>query len=96
MKIHPVHVIKQFETVQKKQPANSAQKADRAMEGDKVAFSEKLREIQSSQSDMSVDTERQARIDSVKARIADGTYAPDSFKVAQSLLKYIAESGNHE
>lgn len=95
MKIHPAQVVKQFEAMHKKQPANTAQKAAKAREGDKVAFSEELRGIQGANNDMSVDTQRQARIDSVKAQIADGSYSPDSMKVAESLLRYITESKNH-
>ncbi len=91
MKIHPGHGIKQFENIQKKQPVDKSQQADKAREGDKVVFSKMLQQAKDTQVDLSVDAERQERIQTVKEQIANGTYAPDSQKVAASLLKYIAE-----
>ncbi|MFW5901623.1 MAG: flagellar biosynthesis anti-sigma factor FlgM [Thermodesulfobacteriota bacterium] len=91
MKIHPGQVIKQFESIQKKQPVDKPQQADKAKEGDKVVFSETLQQAKGTQGDLSVDAERQERIQTVKEQIANGTYAPDSQKVAASLWKYIAE-----
>ncbi|MGM0787841.1 MAG: flagellar biosynthesis anti-sigma factor FlgM [Thermodesulfobacteriota bacterium] len=95
MKINPSHVIKQVENVQKKQPAEKAGKTAGAREGDKVVFSEQLREVQDSQNDLSVDAQRQERIQAVKEQIANGSYSPDPVKVAESLVKYVMESGGH-
>jgi flagellar biosynthesis anti-sigma factor FlgM len=91
MKIHPGNGIKQFENIQKKQPADKSQKANQAKGGDKVVFSKALQQVQGSKEDLSVDEARQVRIQTVKEQIANGAYAPDSQKVALSLLKYIAE-----
>jgi len=91
MKINPGQGIKQFENIQKKQAVDKTQKSGKASEGDKVAFSEALQQVQGSKNDLSVDANRQERIQTVKEQIANGTYAPDSQKVATSLLKYIAE-----
>jgi len=91
MKIHPDNGIKQLESIQKKQPVDKSQQAGKAREGDKVVFSEALQQAKGTQGDLSVDAERQERIQTVKEQIANGTYAPDSQKVAASLLKYIAE-----
>jgi negative regulator of flagellin synthesis FlgM len=91
MKIHPGNGIKQLEGIQKKQPAEKSQKPDQAREGDKVEFSEALQKAQGGNFDLSVDAARQERIQTVKEQIANGTYSPDSRKVAASLLKYIAE-----
>ncbi|MFO7838877.1 MAG: flagellar biosynthesis anti-sigma factor FlgM [Desulfosalsimonadaceae bacterium] len=91
MKIHPGHTIKQFENIQKKQQAERPQNADKAREGDKVAFSKELQQVRESGKDLSVDMERQERLQTVKEQIANGTYSPDSRKVAESLLKYIVE-----
>ena len=95
MKIHPAHVVKQFEAIQKKQPANAAEKTAMAREGDKVVFSEELRGMQGLNDDLSVDAQRQARLAEVKEQIANGSYAPDSVKVAESLLRYITEGNHH-
>ncbi len=94
MKIHPGHTIKQFENIQKKQQAERPQKTDQAREGDTVAFSKELQQVKESRSELSVDsvdTDRQERLQTVKEQIANGTYSPDSQKVAESLLKYIVE-----
>lgn len=96
MKIDPAHVVKQFEAIHKKQSVNAAEKTAKAREGDKVVFSEELREMQGVNNDMSADAQRQARLDSVKEQIANGSYSPDSVKVAESLLQYIAGTQNHE
>ncbi|MCF8096076.1 MAG: flagellar biosynthesis anti-sigma factor FlgM [Desulfobacteraceae bacterium] len=95
MKINPAQGIKQFESIQKKQNTDAAEKTAQAKEGDKVVFSKEVQQAQGKQNDMSVDTQRQARLQEVKEQIANGSYSPDSFKVAESLLKYIAESGNN-
>ena len=92
MKIHPAQVIKQLDSIQKKQNVNAAEKTAQAKEGDKVVFSKELQQVRSTQNDPSVDTQRQARLQAVKEQIADGSYAPDRIKVAESLLKYITES----
>ncbi|MBW1776914.1 MAG: flagellar biosynthesis anti-sigma factor FlgM [Deltaproteobacteria bacterium] len=91
MKIHAFHVAKQYEAIQKKQSVNTDSRTVKAKEGDKVVFSEKLREMQGRYNDRSVDTQLQARIESVRDQIAKGSYAPDTFKVAESLLRYIME-----
>ncbi|MFP4452789.1 MAG: flagellar biosynthesis anti-sigma factor FlgM [Desulfobacterales bacterium] len=96
MKIHPSVYIKQFENIQKKQPAEKAADVAGAREGDKVVFSNQLREVRENQNDMSTNAERRARIQEVKDQIARGTYSPDSVKVAESLVKYIMERGGHE
>ena len=95
MKIHPAQSMTQLEGIQKKQKADAAEKTGQAREGDKVAFSKELRQVQDKQNDPAVDAQRQARLQSVKEQIAEGSYSPDAFKVAESLLKYITESRNN-
>lgn len=95
MKINPAQGIKQLDSVQKKQNADAAEKTAQAKEGDKVVFSKELQQVQGKDGDLSVDTQRQARLQEVKEQIANGSYSPDSFKVAESLLKYITESRNN-
>lgn len=92
MKIYPGQGISQFDTIQKKQSANTVEKTARAKEGDKVVFSKELRQVQEKHNDLSVDAQRQARLQAVKEQIASGSYAPDSLKVAESLLRYIMEN----
>ena len=96
MKIYPDSGIKQLQNIQRKQPAAPAEKTGKAEKGDKVDFSQQLRDIQLGKAqgvsgDSAVDAERQARLDSVRQRIAENAYMPESSKVAESLLKYIVE-----
>ncbi len=95
MKIHPAQSMIKLEGIQKKQNADAAEKTGQAREGDKVVFSKELRQVQDKQNDPAVDAQRQARLQSVKEQIAEGSYSPDAFKVAESLLKYITESGHN-
>ncbi len=91
MKINPDLIIKSIEKNQRKPPVDPAEKTNRSREADTVAFLKALQQVQGMENAMSVDTDRQSRIDDVKERIENGSYAPDSKKVAISLLKYIVK-----
>jgi negative regulator of flagellin synthesis FlgM len=91
MKIYPGSEIKPIVNVHKKPPANTSQKATRINDGDRVDFSTHLQQVQSMENRFSVNPSRQARLIEVKEQIANGTYAPDPQKVAESLLKFIVE-----
>ena len=96
MKIYPDPGIKQLQNVQRKQPASPAEKSKGTGKADRVDFSKQLKEMQlqgtsSVNNDLSVDAERQARIEGIKNQIAGDSYQPDRNKVAESLLKYIVE-----
>lgn len=95
MKVYPGTGIKQFEGIQKKQPVDPAQKSTKPQEGDKVDFSKELQQVQDRENAFSADSERQARLQSVKEQIANGSYAPDPQKVAASLLHMLVK-GNRD
>ncbi len=90
MKINPDPGVRELKTVDKKQQVKPGQDKGRAREGDKVDFSKELQQARNSNS-LIDDAARQERVQAVKQQIADGTYSPDSQKVAESLLKFIAE-----
>ena len=96
MKVNAPPVTKLFENIQQKQSADVAEKKPGAGTADKVNFSKELQHLQAKEDALSVDSNRQARIESVKQEIADGTYAPDSHKVASSIVKYVVEGSGHE
>ena len=95
MKVYPGTGIKQFEGIQKKQPADSAQKTARPKEGDTVDFSKQLQQVQDKKDAFSGDSDRQARLKSVKDQIANGSYAPDPQKVASSLVQFIMKGNSN-
>jgi len=72
--------------------AEGARKGPSAGKTDRVEFSAvlqqagKARETQAPQ-----DLERLEKVQSLKNRIASGTYRPDATKVAESLLKFLVE-----
>jgi len=94
MKIYPGSEIKPIMNVQKKPPADPSQKTSKVNEGDKVAFSTQLQQVQDMKNHSSDNSDRQVRIQEVKEQITNGTYAPDPQKVAESLLKYIVKENN--
>jgi negative regulator of flagellin synthesis FlgM len=91
MKIYPGLETKPIVNVQKKPPVDASQKTTKVNDGDKVEFSTHLQQVQSMKNPFSVNSGRQARLLEVKEQIANGTYAPDPQKVAESLLKVIME-----
>ncbi len=59
---------------------------------DRVNFSSVLQEVNKAKAASAApDTERAQRIAALKAQVADGSYRPDLNKVAESLVKFIAE-----
>ena len=95
MKIYPGSEIKQIITIQKKPPTDTAPNTTRTQEGDKVAFSKQLQQVQGMEKHFSPDSDRNARLQLIKQQIADGTYAPDTKEVAVSILKYIVEGNSN-
>ncbi|MFO8086028.1 MAG: flagellar biosynthesis anti-sigma factor FlgM [Desulfobacterales bacterium] len=95
MKIYSGQEIQQLVTIQKKPLSDAAPNSSRAHENDKVDFSTQLRRVQGMENHFSPDSDRQARLQEVKEQIENGTYAPDSKKVAVSLLKYIVKGSNN-
>jgi negative regulator of flagellin synthesis FlgM len=96
MKIHPGLEHKPIVNVQKKPPVETFQKTTKVNDGDKVDFSTYLQQVQSMETHISVNSDRQARIREIKEQIENGTYAPDPQKIAESLLKHIVEGNSDE
>lgn len=82
-------------------PINRAKKTDKTQKSttaassglDRVQFSSVIAETMRAK-DVSATTEtaRAEKLQSLKEQIADGSYSPDSTKVASSLLKFLAEN----
>jgi negative regulator of flagellin synthesis FlgM len=96
MKIPPGLESKPIVNVQKKPPVDTSPKTTRVNDGDKVDFSTYLQQVQSMETHISLNSDRQARIREIKEQIENGTYAPDPQKVAESLLKHIVEGNSDE
>ena len=59
---------------------------------DRVQFSDTLQQVRQSQNvGGNADVQRSEKLQALKAQIADGSYRPDSRKVAASLLQFLAE-----
>lgn len=73
--------------------AKKAEQAGSATGSDRVQFSDTLQQAKQAQgAGQSADAQRSEKIQALKEQIADGTYRPDSRKVAASLLQFMAES----
>ncbi len=63
---------------------------------DKVDFSSVLQGLdKAKESSAPADAQRTEKVAALKAQIASGTYRPNLEKVAESLLKFIAEDGKN-
>ena len=82
----------QIGDLKKTQKNQQTNKTDASKKTDQVQFSDVLQDVnkaKSSESTMSA--ERAAKVQALKAQIADGSYKPDLKKVASSLLQFIVE-----
>jgi negative regulator of flagellin synthesis FlgM len=60
---------------------------------DRVQFSDTLQQVKQAKSaGASTDVQRSEKLQALKEQIADGSYRPDSRKVAASLLQFMAEN----
>ncbi|ABA88400.1 negative regulator of flagellin synthesis FlgM [Syntrophotalea carbinolica DSM 2380] len=82
-------------------PIDRVKKTDKAQKGDKAAqnsidrvqFSSVIAEtMRTRETSATSETARAEKLQSLKEQIADGSYSPDSTKVAASLLKFLAEN----
>ena len=74
---------------QKTQPGN---KTDTDQKADQVQFSAVLQDVhKAKQGESTMGAERAARVEALKAQVAEGSYQPDLKKVAASLLQFIVE-----
>lgn len=75
--------------VQKSQQANKTEAGNKA---DQVHFSDVLQDVNKAKENENVmSAERAAKVEALKAQIAEGSYKPDLQKVASSLLQFIVE-----
>lgn len=82
----------QIGDVKKSQKSQQAKKSESGKETDQVQFSDVLQDVnRAKESDSAMSAERAAKVEELKAQIADGSYKPDLKKVASSLLQFIVE-----
>lgn len=76
----------------KAQKSQQANKTEAGKKADQVHFSDVLQDVnKAKQGESAMSAERAARVEELKAQIADGSYKPDLNKVASSLLQFIVE-----
>lgn len=74
---------------------DKSQKSDKTNQSgiDRVQFSSVIAEtMRAKEASATSETARAEKLQSLKEQIADGSYQPDSTKVAASLLKFLAEN----
>ena len=76
----------------KQNRAQAPGKNEQAGSGEKVDFSSELQQAnKSSEMTQTSDSERAAKLDSLKQQIGNGSYNPDMKEVASSLLDYLSK-----
>ncbi len=81
--------IGDLKKAQKSQPGN---KAESNQKTDQVQFSAVLQDVhKAKQGESTMGAERAAKVEALKAQVAEGSYQPDLKKVAASLLQFIVE-----
>lgn len=81
----------QIGNLNKTQKAQTDTKTEGAGE-DKVQFSSVLQDVNKAKSaDETINAERAARIEELKAQVQSGSYEPDLKKVSASLLQFLVE-----
>lgn len=69
----------------------ASEKKSESAGSDRVQFSDMLQQVsRAKEASASSDVQRSEKLQALKEQIADGTYRPDSTKVASSLLKFLA------
>lgn len=82
----------QIGDLKKTQKSQQTNKTDASKKTDQVQFSDVLQDVnKAKQTESTISAERAARVQELKAQIADGSYKPDLQKVASSLLQFIVE-----
>lgn len=82
----------QIGDLKKTQKSQQANKTDADKKTDQVQFSDVLQDVhKAQQTGGTMSAERAAKVQALKAQIADGSYKPDLQKVASSLLQFIVE-----
>jgi negative regulator of flagellin synthesis FlgM len=82
----------QIGDLKKTQKTEGGKKAQAKQGTDQVQFSAVLQDVnRAKESQSAMSTARAARVEELKAQIAEGSYRPDLQKVATSLLQFIVE-----
>jgi len=82
----------QIGNIKKTQQDKPGNKTGSAQEADQVQFSSVLQDVnKAKEAEQSMSAERAARVQELKAQVAEGSYKPDLNKVAASLLQFIVE-----
>jgi negative regulator of flagellin synthesis FlgM len=82
----------QIGDLKKTQKDQQTNKTDASKKTDQVQFSDVLQDVnRAKHAESTMSAERAARVQELKAQIADGSYKPDLQKVASSLLQFIVE-----
>jgi negative regulator of flagellin synthesis FlgM len=98
MTIDKVYGNNRIGPIDNTRPANRVKSSDNKAEtagSDRVQFSDVLQQVNRAKetgvsAGAGADAERAEKLQSLKEQIAEGTYQPDTRKVAASLLKFIA------
>lgn len=71
----------------------TSDKAGESASSDRVQFSDVLQQVnRAKETGAGADVQRAEKLQALKEQISEGTYRPDSTKVAASLLKFIARN----
>ena len=82
----------QIGDLKKTQKDQQTKKTDASKKTDQVQFSDVLQDVNKAKNtESAMSAERAARVQELKAQIADGSYKPDLQIVASSLLQFIVE-----
>ncbi|MDO9043238.1 MAG: flagellar biosynthesis anti-sigma factor FlgM [Desulfocapsaceae bacterium] len=82
----------QIGAMKKAEKAQASKKPGESQGKDQVQFSSVLQDVQKAQaSGGTMQTQRNERVQELKAQIADGSYQPDLNKVASSLMQFLLE-----
>lgn len=82
----------QIGDIKKTQKSESGKKAQSKQGTDQVQFSAVLQDVnKANKSESTMSAERAAKVEALKAQVAEGSYKPDLHKVASSLLQFIVE-----
>lgn len=82
----------QIGAMKKTEKTQAVNKSGEGKGKDQVQFSSVLQDVQKAQTSSStMQTQRNERVQELKAQIADGSYHPDLDKVATSLLQFMIE-----